>query len=318
MYVPPAPPRLSILHRPQRAEGGQANVESAEREYAKEQARIAAKQAKQASHEERLVGAYYPLPEDKRRGWEQAQQEAARQAAAKAQAEQRERQREEQWLSQPKFVFIDSQRPYHATCSTYYMPVEQEAEARRRAQREAAEVNRRMQQVRSLQEQQQRATEQVAAHRTLQAEETWFNRGAASERWLPPELRVHRRVEPPPHLAFAPPPYYAEDAASVAGCSTASTTNTIPPAARPSSTGAGFGHSSGARGAAPAAARPATAPASAAPPRANPCRLREGEGARAALSHDIAFEREASAHTRQAAARAAVREKSYPWSWGAA
>lgn len=65
MYVP----RPSIMNRPVRQDGGQANVENAEREYEKTQARLAAKAIKQASHEERMIGAFYALPDEKRRGW---------------------------------------------------------------------------------------------------------------------------------------------------------------------------------------------------------------------------------------------------------
>ena len=95
MYAPP--PRLSILQRPLRPEGGQANLENADRcihdvapalasgaaadhppslmrvpppahrEHEKVQARIAAKAAKREEYEERLVEAYYPTAEARRR-----------------------------------------------------------------------------------------------------------------------------------------------------------------------------------------------------------------------------------------------------------
>ena len=65
--LPPARP--SILLRPVRQEGGRANVELADAEYEREQRRLAAKGARQAEHEERLVRAFYPTEEDKRAGW---------------------------------------------------------------------------------------------------------------------------------------------------------------------------------------------------------------------------------------------------------
>ena len=65
------------------------------------------------------------------------------------------------------------QRPYVASSQVYYMPPEMEAEARRRAQREAADLNRHMQQVRLVQEEQHRKAEQAAQRSTMQAEVRW-------------------------------------------------------------------------------------------------------------------------------------------------
>ena len=64
MYVP----RPSILLRPQR-EGAKANQETAEAVAAREEARLAAKSARQQGHEERMLAAVYGTQEDKRRAW---------------------------------------------------------------------------------------------------------------------------------------------------------------------------------------------------------------------------------------------------------
>ena len=64
MYVP----RPSILHLPHR-EGGKANQETAEAVAAREEARLAAKAARQQGHEERMLAAFYGTQEDKRRAW---------------------------------------------------------------------------------------------------------------------------------------------------------------------------------------------------------------------------------------------------------
>lgn len=64
MYVP----RPSILKRPVR-ESSRVNEEHAEGEYAREQARLAAKTHRLAAAEERLLTAAYATQEDKRRAW---------------------------------------------------------------------------------------------------------------------------------------------------------------------------------------------------------------------------------------------------------
>ena len=65
MYVP----RPSILHRPHREGGGKANQETAEAVAVREEARLAAKAARQQGHEERMLAAFYGTQEDKRRAW---------------------------------------------------------------------------------------------------------------------------------------------------------------------------------------------------------------------------------------------------------
>jgi hypothetical protein len=57
----------SILRRPVRP--GQANLENLDREYEKEQQRIAAKAAVLEQHQDRLLRAYYASDADKRRLW---------------------------------------------------------------------------------------------------------------------------------------------------------------------------------------------------------------------------------------------------------
>ncbi|KAI7836867.1 hypothetical protein COHA_009288 [Chlorella ohadii] len=202
MYVP----RPSILHRPHR-EGGKANQETAEAVAAREEARLAAKAARQQGHEERMLAAFYGTQEDKRRAWEHAQREAAELAAARSATLRAEEERTAAWTTVPQRVVVDMERPWTAASSTYYMPPEVEAEARRRAQREAAEVNRQQAQGRAAVEAAQRAAEQDALRRTMAAEDTYFNRGAASERWIPPERRIKQRAAVPAQFAPGPPPY---------------------------------------------------------------------------------------------------------------
>lgn len=62
-------PRASILHRPAKAEAGKANVEHADVEWAKEQGRLRAKAERAAATEQRLVGAFYATPEERRQAW---------------------------------------------------------------------------------------------------------------------------------------------------------------------------------------------------------------------------------------------------------
>lgn len=140
-----------MLQRPMKEGGGRANHEHLDVEYAAEQvwydggstsrhhvrrnrlcepptleplpqARLAAKAAKAAEHEERMVGAFYGRPEDKQRAWEAAQREAQQAAAARAAAVMAERQREAAWAAQPQRVVVDCERPYTAASSTYFLP----------------------------------------------------------------------------------------------------------------------------------------------------------------------------------------------------
>ncbi|KAL4433098.1 hypothetical protein ABPG77_006525 [Micractinium sp. CCAP 211/92] len=202
MYVP----RPSILQRPVR-EGSRANEEKADSEYAREQARLAAKTQRLAAAEERMVGAFYATAEEKRRAWAHAHREAEQLAAARAQAAAAHATRDAQWAAQPQRVVVDTRRPWNAASTTYYMPAEVEAEARRRQQREAAEANRAAVQYRAAAEARARAAEQAALHAAMAAEDTYFNLGAASERWIPPERRVKQRAAVPAQFAQGPPPY---------------------------------------------------------------------------------------------------------------
>lgn len=75
-----------------------------------------------------------------------------------------------QALTHTSVLMLSLQRPYTAESTTYYMPPEVEAEARRSAQREAAEVNRRAATLKALAARAEHAAEQEAMRSTLQAE----------------------------------------------------------------------------------------------------------------------------------------------------
>lgn len=68
----------------------------------------------------RLACTHRFLPFPLRRS--QAQREAEALAAAKAAVGAAERERERQWLAQPQRVVVDTERPWTATSSTYFMP----------------------------------------------------------------------------------------------------------------------------------------------------------------------------------------------------
>lgn len=99
-----------------------------------------------------------------------AQLEAEQLAAARAAAAEQERAREAAWLAQPRQVVLDTQRPWNAASSTYYMSPEVEEAARRRGQREASDANRLISQRRAAHDAQQHAAEQDALRRDYQAE----------------------------------------------------------------------------------------------------------------------------------------------------
>lgn len=218
-----------------------------------------------------------------------AHREAEQLAAARAQAAAAHAARDAQWAAQPQRVVVDTQRPWNAASTTYYMPAEVEAEARRRQQREAAEANRAAVQYRAAAEARARAAEQTALHAAMAAEvsagrgggvqqphlhtmhglrkqtsrlgstgrthgvyqsypalpsgrccnsrrnfaantapsspltdaqDTYFNLGAASERWIPPERRVKQRAAVPAQVGHAAA--FASGKSRGSGCAKAS------------------------------------------------------------------------------------------------
>ncbi|KAI3428622.1 hypothetical protein D9Q98_007445 [Chlorella vulgaris] len=165
-----APHRPSILSRPRLKDGGRANVENFDSEWAAEEARRAAKTRRAAAVEERMDHACYATHEERRQAWGPAQREAAQLAAARADALAAADGREAAWLAQPQTVVLDTQRPWNAASSTYYMPREVEEAAHRRGQQAAADVNRHTAQLRAVQKVQQRAAEQDALRRDYEAE----------------------------------------------------------------------------------------------------------------------------------------------------
>lgn len=109
-----------------------------------------------------------------------AHREAEQLAAARAQAAAAHAARDAQWAAQPQRVVVDTQRPWNAASTTYYMPAEVEAEARRRQQREAAEANRAAVQYRAAAEARARAAEQTALHAAMAAEVSAGRGGGAA------------------------------------------------------------------------------------------------------------------------------------------
>lgn len=110
------------------------------------------------------------------------QREAEQLAAARAAAIAGADAREAAWVSQPQQVVIDTQRPWAAVSSTYYMSPELEAEARRRGQREASEANRATAQRRAAAQAVQGAAEQQALRQTMVAEVRWAVGGISAVR----------------------------------------------------------------------------------------------------------------------------------------
>ena len=108
------------------------------------------------------------------------QREAEQLAAARAAAVAGADAREAAWVSQPQQVVIDTQRPWAAVSSTYYMSPEVEAEARRRGQREASEANRATAQRRAAAQAVQGAAEQQALRQIMVAEVGWAVTGGCA------------------------------------------------------------------------------------------------------------------------------------------
>lgn len=185
--------RPSILHRPVR-EAGKVNVESADIQYEREQALLRAKGQRQSEAHDRLMRSLYPTPSDKAAVYQEIVRSNELLAPGPAQAH---RPPTAQAVG-PSRSFAQDELPWHThTATMNYSPEEEEA-ARRRFATEVAAENYRLMQEKKATGARHAVEEQEAARRTVLQDDSWFNRGAVSPRWIAPE---HRSQAPRPATA---------------------------------------------------------------------------------------------------------------------
>ncbi|DBA70094.1 hypothetical protein WJX79_005236 [Trebouxia sp. C0005] len=185
--------RLSILHRPKRPSAAQKNVEHADQEFQKEQEYWAGKAQKHAEYSEQMRRNLYTMPEDMARNREEAQALQEEQQYHKLHQKQMQAQQESAWMhSVPEWhdaELVGQNKPW--TVPSQLLTAEEEAAARRAHQRLAAEENQQLMMARAQRNYEEEQYDKDVTRHDQQTEENWFNYGAASEKWIPPERRVH-------------------------------------------------------------------------------------------------------------------------------
>mmetsp|Transcript_28297 Transcript_28297/g.76425 ORF Transcript_28297/g.76425 Transcript_28297/m.76425 type:complete len:334 (+) Transcript_28297:90-1091(+) len=213
--------RPSILHRPLR-NGSLATKETREEQFQREQEALRRRAAVQQDHLNRLTASLYPTEETKAAAAAEAQRQLHAHQAAKLQAQMMERKMEEEqeraWAerSSAKVPSPTKDQPWH-NASMYYSSDLEERAARRRYEEEVFSANMMAARQRAYEQQRQKAEEEEAARRLLAEESNFWNLGSRSERWLPPERRVHSPNGPKePLSAEQHPPVWswASDAVS--------------------------------------------------------------------------------------------------------
>ncbi|KAF5832067.1 hypothetical protein DUNSADRAFT_12180 [Dunaliella salina] len=203
--------RPSILHRPLR-NGSLATKETREEQFQREQEALRRRAAVQQEHMNRLTATLYPTEETKAAAAAEAQRQLQAHQAAKLQAQMMERKMEEEqeraWAqhSSSKVPSPTSGQPVWSTASMYYSSDFDERAARRRYEEEVFAANMMAARQRAYEQQRQKAEEEEAARRLLAEESNFWNLGVRSERWLPPERRLHSPRSPKEPLSAEPHP----------------------------------------------------------------------------------------------------------------
>ncbi|DBB07001.1 hypothetical protein WJX77_001819 [Trebouxia sp. C0004] len=185
--------RLSILHRPKRPSAALKNVEHADQEFQKEQEYWAGKAQKHAEYSEQMRRNLYTMPEDMARNREEAQAVQEEQQYHKLHQKQVQAQQDSAWMhSVPEWhdaELVGQNKPW--TVPSQLLTAEEEAAARRAHQRLAAEENQQLMMAKAQRNYEEEQYDKDVTRHDQQTEENWFNYGAASEKWIPPERRVH-------------------------------------------------------------------------------------------------------------------------------
>ncbi|KAL3151103.1 hypothetical protein ABBQ38_012970 [Trebouxia sp. C0009 RCD-2024] len=189
--------RLSILHRPKRPSAAQKNLEHADLEFQKEQDYWAGKAQRHAEVSEQMRRNLYTMPEDMARNRDEAQHMQEEQQYFKLHQKQMLAEQDSAWMhSVPDWheaELIGQNKPW--TVPSQLLTAEEEDAARRAHERLAAEENREMMIAKAQRLHEEEQYDKDVTRMEQQTEENWFNYGAASEKWIPPERRLHPRSE---------------------------------------------------------------------------------------------------------------------------
>mmetsp|Transcript_9944 Transcript_9944/g.23742 ORF Transcript_9944/g.23742 Transcript_9944/m.23742 type:complete len:231 (-) Transcript_9944:218-910(-) len=217
--------RPSILKRPLRPPS-QTNAENRETEHEKHLAYWSLKSEQARRTEDRLLRSIYPDKESKLRDQAEMREAMDRQLGEIQQRRAAEaREKADSW--QPAAAAQD--RPWaHRTDSSIQRHIH---ELRRQMERETAEENRRLMQLRAEERRREEEAVREQTRRAVQSEDTWWNLGAASGRWIPPERRPRATRGAAVAQSTCSLPPYAWVAADRGGAP-APPTPTAPPAQR--------------------------------------------------------------------------------------
>ncbi|KAL6771461.1 hypothetical protein ACKKBG_A26475 [Auxenochlorella protothecoides x Auxenochlorella symbiontica] len=195
----PTDHRPSILRTPHRGVAGTANVETAEREHERAQARLKARQEQLSGIEARLHRSMYALPHEAQQARLETRQALEAHTASRRKEEAAAVKAEAEWASQPSKVGRPplTQLPWSASTTTYNLTPEMEAAMRRMYSTRNSEVNRAECLRRTAQSAKAEQEEKLLALEHYKAEDAYWNRGAASERWVSPAQRVRHHGPAP-------------------------------------------------------------------------------------------------------------------------
>ncbi|KAK9832487.1 hypothetical protein WJX81_001141 [Elliptochloris bilobata] len=187
----------SILLRPVKENLHNPNTEHQEVEYQREQAKWHGKARRHAETEERFRRCLYPEPADVQRNYEELQRVQQVHAAARAAQSAATAANEARWAQRAplKEPVLQTRRPWEVAAGS--VPEEAAAAARRSAAAQDAAENQRMAAAAAARRMAERANERECERRAVTAEESFFNYGAASQRWIAPERRL-RHTSPSP------------------------------------------------------------------------------------------------------------------------
>ncbi|EIE23194.1 hypothetical protein COCSUDRAFT_66214 [Coccomyxa subellipsoidea C-169] len=156
------------------------------------------RRASKAHTEERLRKSLYGQPEEYRQEVQQVEQQRVKEKQA---IKQREEEEEMRWHQRqghnPEQLSAQIERPW--TISALSIPEHVAARARRAHQHEDNELNRRAAAENALFKRMHKEADRQAVNKELCREEGFFNFGAASEKWIAPELRVKHIHAPAVH-----------------------------------------------------------------------------------------------------------------------
>lgn len=175
--------RPSILHRPRKA-ATQNNVENGPIEQEKREEYWKGKSERYADTEDRIRRSLYPDKESKQRD-QSVVREVMDQQLQEIHCRRATELQEKAASFMPDHMTAD--HPWAHTADGMQQNI---TDIRRQMAREAMEENQRLVYLRREQARQVEVAEKERTKQAVESEDGWWNYGAASERWVPPEHRV--------------------------------------------------------------------------------------------------------------------------------